>query len=130
KKPINSPVFQKADRLVAFNLPSLEKFRDKVEKGGIVLYNASLIKDPGVIPGATILAVPANDIAIELGNIQVANMVMLGAFLEVTGMFLDATIDHILQKLLGERKAHLMPINRSAIAAGRELAKNGASSHA
>jgi len=130
KKPINSPVFQKADRLVAFNLPSLEKFRDKVEKTGVVLYNSSLIQEPGVIDAKTVLAVPANDVALSLGNIQVANMVMLGAFLEVTGMFQAATIEHILQKLLGERKAHLMPINLAAISAGRELAKNGAASHA
>jgi 2-oxoglutarate ferredoxin oxidoreductase subunit gamma len=130
RKPINSPVFQKADRLVAFNLPSLAKFRDKVAKGGLVLYNSSLIKEDVKIADARVIAVPANDIALALGNIQVANMVMLGAFLAATDMFQDATVDHILQKFLGERKAHLMPINRSAIAAGRDLVKGGAELHA
>lgn len=130
RKPINSPVFQKADRLVAFNLPSLQKFKDKVVPGGLVLYNSSLIKDEVAIAGVTVLPVPANDVALSLGNVQVANMVMLGAFLEATGMFMDATVDHILQKFLGERKAHLMPINRDAIAAGRALAKGGGNPHA
>jgi len=129
KKPINSPVFMKADRLVAFNLPSLQKFRDKVAPGGLVLYNSSLIRDNVEIPGATVIAVPANDVAIELGNVQVANMVMLGTFLEATGMFRDATIDKILTKFLGERKAHLKPVNLQAIAAGRKLAAGGTDPH-
>ncbi len=125
KKPINSPVFQKADRLIAFNLPSLTKFKNRVVKNGLILYNSSLIKEEVAVPDVRVIAVPANDIALSLGNIQVANMVMLGAFLEAIEMFKPETIEKILAKFLGERKAHLMSINRDAIAAGHALVAEG-----
>jgi Pyruvate/2-oxoacid:ferredoxin oxidoreductase gamma subunit len=47
-------------------------------------------------------------------------MVMFGAFLEHSGLFSDATAQKVLEKYLGEKKAHLLSINQQAIQAGRE----------
>ena len=49
KEKINSPVFKNADHLIAFNSPSLEKFRGHVAEGGLILYNSSLILDNSLI---------------------------------------------------------------------------------
>jgi 2-oxoglutarate ferredoxin oxidoreductase subunit gamma len=130
KKQINSPVFQKATHLIAFNQPSLDKFHDKVKNGGLILYNASLIEEPKHIDAIRYCGVPANDIALELGNIQIANMVMMGAYLALTDLFPSQLIEKMLAKLLGERKAHLMDINREAMARGYEFAKNYGGVHA
>lgn len=121
KKPINSPVFQNADHLIAFNAPSLEKFKDHVVPRGLVLYNASLIKDAISVHNGIVIGIPINDIATELGSMQVANMVMLGAYLELTRLFSDETIEKILKKFLGERKAHMLDINLQAIRAGKKF---------
>lgn len=119
-KPINSPVFQKATQLVAFNAPSLQKFMDKVQPKGLILYNSSLISECPTIESIRIIGVPINEIAANLGSSQVANMVMLGAYLALTDLFPEVAIIKALAQFLGEKKAHLLDINKSALAAGRE----------
>lgn len=124
KKQINSPVFQKADHVIAFNQPSLTKFKDKVKETGLILYNSSLIKDEVNADCARCVGVPINDIALELGSVQVANMVMMGAYLELTHLFSDQTIEKIIKKFLGERKAHMLDINKQAIQRGKQYVKD------
>jgi 2-oxoglutarate ferredoxin oxidoreductase subunit gamma len=123
-KQINSPTFKNSNHLIAFNLPSLEKFRKKVEDNGLILYNSSLIKDDVKEEGRLVIGVPINDMANDLGNEKVANMVMMGAYLELTKMFSDATIEAIIKKFLGERKAHLLDVNMKAINKGKEFIKD------
>ncbi|QWB99487.1 2-oxoacid:acceptor oxidoreductase family protein [Mycoplasmatota bacterium] len=123
-KQINSPTFKNANHLVAFNLPSLEKFRKNVTDNGLILYNSSLIKDEVKEEGRLCIGVPVNDIATELENEKVANMAMLGAYLELTKIFTDQTIEAIIKKFLGERKAHLLDVNMKAIQKGKDYIKN------
>jgi len=122
-KQINSPVFKNADHLVIFNLPSLDKFRNNVSDKGLILYNSSLIDRQVEEQGRLCVGVPINDIALELGNAKVANMVMMGAYLELTKLFSDATIHAIIKKVLGEKKADLLDINYKAIEAGKEFVR-------
>lgn len=130
RKPIHSPVFQKANHLIAFNGPSLDKFHDRVKAGGFILYNSSLI--PSCTPQQDIeaIGIPINEMAIELGNIQVANMIMLGAYLEQSHLFGDTTIHKVLQYFLGEKKAHFLEINVKAIEAGRRFIQERNATHA
>lgn len=130
RKPIHSPVFQKADHLLAFNGPSLDKFHDRVKAGGLILYNASLISRCEAIDQVSVIGIPINEMAIELGNIQVANMILLGAYLEWSGLFGDATIHKVLKYFLGEKKAHLVEINVNAIEAGRRFIRERNVHHA
>ncbi|OQX93318.1 MAG: 2-oxoacid:ferredoxin oxidoreductase subunit gamma [Tenericutes bacterium 4572_104] len=123
KEKINSPVFKNADHLIAFNSPSLEKFRGHVAEGGLILYNSSLISKEVKEGSLLSVGVPVNDIAIKLGNQKVANMVMMGAYLELTHLFSDETILAIIKKFLGEKKAHLLDINIEAIKAGKDYVK-------
>ena len=122
-KQINSPVFKNADHLVAFNLPSLEKFKDHIVKDGLILYNSSLIDGEVKSDQAMVIGVPINEIATSLGNDKVANMVMMGAYLELTHLFGDETIEAIIKKFLGERKANLLDVNKKAIEEGRAYIK-------
>lgn len=124
EKNINSPVFQKATHLVAFNPPSLDKFMDKMVDGGLILYNSSLITDKVESPHALCVGVPINDIANELGIAQIANTVMMGAYLELTHLFDFDTMIEVLKKKLGERKAHLLDINIEALKRGSEYVKS------
>ena len=130
KKQINSPVFNKATHFIAFNQPSLNKFINNVKSDGMILYNSSLIEKPNPMENIQMIGVPANDIAIELGNIQVANMVIMGAYIGLTDMFSVEIIEKMLKKFLGEKKAHLMGINQQAIQRGIDFVKNKGDFHA
>ncbi|MBU1145733.1 MAG: 2-oxoacid:acceptor oxidoreductase family protein [Firmicutes bacterium] len=130
KKTINSPVFQKANHVIAFNAPSLEKFKDKIKENGLILYNSSLVKEHISSDQGVCIGVPINDIAAELGSMQVANMVMMGAYLELTNLFSDQTIQKILHKFLGEKKAHMVDINMEAIQRGKDYIKDSGVTYA
>ena len=121
-KYINSPVFSKADCLIAMNKPSLDKFINKVEDKGVILYNSSLID--GLTTNILHIGIPVNDIAAELGNNKVINMVMMGAYLEVFNTFSEEVIEKVLRKILGPEKAGLVEVNIKAINAGREFVRN------
>ena len=116
---INSPVFKCADDLIVFNYPSLVKFHDDIKDKGIILYNSSLITDAVKSDYASVYGIPINDISVDLDNNQVANMVMIGAYLELTRIFDEETIEKALIKFLGERKSKMIDINLKAIEAGR-----------
>lgn len=121
--PINSPTFLKATTLIILNPPSLEKFKNRLMKGGDVLYNSNMILDEVNIEDASIYPIPANDIASLLGNPMVSNMVMLGGYLALYGDLSKDIIWHSLQEMLGEKRKHLLEINIKAIEMGYNTVK-------
>jgi 2-oxoglutarate ferredoxin oxidoreductase subunit gamma len=122
-KPIASPVITKASCVIAMNRPSLEKFEDAVRPGGLLLVNSSLIDIKAKRTDIDVCYVPANEIAEKLGSGKVANMVILGAYIEKTKcVSIDSVLEALLHKL-GQKKAHLVDINRQALLAGAEAVR-------
>ena len=122
-KPIASPIITKASCVIAMNRPSLEKFEELVRPGGTLIVNSSLIDIKSSRDDIDVIYVPANEIAETLGSPQVANMVILGAFLaKKPCVEVDSVLAALLAKL-GKRKAHLIDVNKQAIAAGGECVK-------
>ena len=122
-KPIASPVITKATCVVAMNRPSLDKFEDTVRAGGTLIVNSSLIDVKSKRDDINVFYVPANEIAEELGSTQVANMVILGAYLELSKCVqLDSILEALLNKL-GKKRAHLIEANKQAIEAGANRVK-------
>ena len=117
---VNSPVISSPDSIIIMNKPSLDKFQPKLRKGGHLFLNTSLVKDVVVREDVNVHNVAANDIAIELGNLKVANMVMLGAYLEVTKVFDPESVLEILKKKFTGSKAALIGINKKALEAGKK----------
>ena len=121
--PIASPVITKASCIVAMNRPSLDKFESMVREGGTLIINSSLIDVKSTRSDINAVYVPANEIAEKLGTPQVANMVVLGAYLELSKCVkLDSLIEALLEGL-GERKAHLVEINKLALGEGAKCVK-------
>ena len=72
---IGSPIVRQPQVAIVFNLPSMEKYESLVKAGGVLVYNSSLIDSEPQRTDITYVPVPANDIAEELGNLKMANMV-------------------------------------------------------
>jgi 2-oxoglutarate ferredoxin oxidoreductase subunit gamma len=120
--PIGSPVVNTPMDLVAMNRPSLEKFEPTVREGGIILVNSSLIPDRVQRKDVIEILVPANDTAIELGNNKGANMVVLGAYVEATGIVkLDTVLEHIPVEFA--RKQQYVEANIACVKQGAEIAR-------
>lgn len=117
---IGSPLVTDPDVLVAMNLPSMLKFEPKLKKGGLLIYNSSLIEREEGRDDITVIPVPANEIATELGNSRVANMVVMGTLLAKTGVAKFESISAALRKVLPAHRHDLLPVNEQAMERGAE----------
>ncbi len=76
--PIGSPVVPHPTIVVAMNGPSMRKFEPRLKKGGLLLYNSSLIDFKPERDDIEVIAVKANDIAEDEGSKMAANMAAIG----------------------------------------------------
>lgn len=124
-KPIACPVVSKPDSLIAMNKASLNKFAPRLKTDGLLVMNSSLIdSEPDLAETIEILEVPADDIALELGNPKAANMVVLGAYLQRRGVLSPDAAAASLADVLAKRYHQTLPVNTKAIQRGAEFAKN------
>ena len=101
--PIASPVASFPDFAVLMNTPSLTKFEGRVKTGGTVFLNSDLVELRPKRRDIQVVAVPANSIAERLGNPRGANMVMIGSFVQKTGLVsLKSVIKSV--KIIFEKK--------------------------
>ena len=118
KDEIFSPIVTGATSAIVMNRPSLDKFEKSVIPGGKLFINSSIIDIPATRRDIEAYYVPCNEIANELGFSTVSNMVMLGAYLEKCPCVeVESALKALLEKL-GEKKAHLLSMNREAFARG------------
>ena len=122
-RDIGSPVVSQPSCVVAMNLPSLDKFEDKVKPGGVLVINSSLITREPKRQDVKTVKVGATDIANEMGNARVANMVALGAVLEATGAVTADGLMEALRKNLPAHRQNLLPLNKEAIEKGRNAVR-------
>ena len=115
---IISPIVLQPSELIAMNLPSLDKFEPAVKSGGYIYVNNTIIKRKLARTDVKAIYVPTLDIAAELGNMRVANMVMLGSYIEATGVLKFDTVVNMLRNVFTGKKAHLVEINRQALQRG------------
>jgi 2-oxoglutarate ferredoxin oxidoreductase subunit gamma len=120
---IGSPIVGYPQSCVIMSKPSLLKYAPKVKPRGLLLLNSSMV-DPKEVPrnDLDLLPIPANEIAQELKNDRLANMVVIGAFVEKTKVVSLDTLIAALPKIFDERHHHLIPANTEAIRKGAECA--------
>ncbi len=116
-KPVASPVISKPDCLIAMNKPSLYKFVDKVVPGGLIIVNKSLIEDKVERTDVKVAYVEANELAHEVGNVKTANIIVLGAFIKLSGLLPYETVDATIDKIFA-KKPKVIPMNKVAFKKG------------
>jgi len=118
-EPIDSPLVTSPNVLLAMNEPSLKKFVETVQPGGWILYNGEAVPEECKRGDVRTLAFPFTQIADELGEPRVANMVILGTLLELTGALPQASVDAALHRLV--KQSRWLEIDERALARGRAL---------
>ncbi len=120
---IVSPIVLEPTELIAMNLPSLIKFEPTVKAGGTIFVNSSIIAEKVTRTDVRAIYVPCLEIAQELGNMKVANMVMLGAYIQAMGNLSVETIKEMLVHMFTGPKAKLVDLNIEALARGAACVK-------
>ena len=118
---IASPLVNTPDSLIVLSKASLNKFGPRLKPGGLLVFNSSRIDRPPDRTDIEILAVPADEIALELHAPKSTNMVALGAYLQKRGRIAPATAIDSLPEILAQRYHNTIPVNKQAILAGAEI---------
>lgn len=123
-KPVGSPLIANdATCTIAMNLPSLDKFESDVIPGGKILINSSLIERKVEREDIEAYYINANELANELGNPKVANMVMLGAYLELSKTVEVESVLEAFKKVFGPSKERFVPLNKDALLKGAQAVR-------
>jgi 2-oxoglutarate ferredoxin oxidoreductase subunit gamma len=120
--PIASPMVTAPTSLVIMNKASQAKFAHRLRPGGILVYNSSLIDSAPDLPETdTVVPIPADELAIELGNQKVANMIMLGAYARLCRVLEPAAVMEALPYALAERHHNTLTTNAAALKKGADF---------
>lgn len=119
--PVGSPIVQHPNVLMVMNLPSLEKYENDVEPGGMIFIDSTLIDKKVTRTDVKAFYVPATRLAGEMGAPNLANMILLGKVIAETGCIDWASLDAALKKVIPARKADLFGLNMKALETGRDF---------
>jgi 2-oxoglutarate ferredoxin oxidoreductase subunit gamma len=122
-EPIASPVASFPDFAVLMNTPSVMRFEGGVKAGGIVLLNSDLIELRPKRKDVDVLAVPVNSIAEELGSARGANMVMIGAFVQKTGVVNLKAVIQSVKTIFESKGPKVHKMNTKALKEGAAFVK-------
>jgi len=115
---IGCPVVDSPTAIVVMNVASMRKFEPKLQSGGQMFINQSLIPDDTTRTDVKSYMVDAVSIAKEeLKNERTANMVMLGAIIRMTNVVKMESIHKIVEKTFTGKKAAMVPLNLEALEA-------------
>jgi len=117
---IASPVASSPEFIVVMNQPSLARFQNQIQSGGLLFVNSSLVEAEILRGDIEVVSVPANSIAEELGSPRSANIVMLGAFIKKSNLVSVPSVIEALKTTLKNRQK-LIDVNKRALTAGYEL---------
>ena len=120
---IGSPLVANPPAMIALNLPSYDKYEPLIQKGGVMVVNASMVDRGPKRDDITTISVRANEIAEEIGDRKLTNMVAVGALLARLPEISLEAVEAALKAHLPERHHKLLPKNYEALRRGYEEAK-------
>jgi len=118
---IGAPLVRRPSAAVVLNIPSMNAFEPEVKPDGVLVVNSSLVPRRSERTDIRVFHVPATEMAIELGDIRVANTICLGVLAAATGVVSIDAVAEALDHHLPERHRGVLDLNRAALKKGAEL---------
>ncbi len=118
---IGSPLVRRPSAAVVLNIPSMEAFEPALKPGGVLVVNSSLIPQKSERDDIRVIYIPATDMAIELGNARMANVICLAALVNATGVVALDAVKQALNDHLPARHRKLLGLNSKAMDQGAAL---------
>ena len=118
---IGAPLVRRPSASIVLNLPSMEAFEPAVKPDGVLVVNSSLVLQKSERDDIHVFYAPATDMATELGNIRMANVICLGVLVQATGVVSLEAIEQALDDHLPERHRKLLGLNKEALHKGAAM---------
>lgn len=119
---VGTPVGDKMDDLIVMNEPSLNKFLGILKPGGTLFINSSIVTSEITRDDVKVVKAPVTEMALEMGNSKVLNVIMLGVYVGYTEVVDPAIVWETIEHKLG-KKPKLLPLNKMAFEKGLEIGK-------
>ena len=123
--PIGSPIIRNPTAVIVMNPPSMEEYEPLVKPGGVLVANSTLVRERSKRDDISVVYVPANDLAAELGNVKMANVVVLGALLAIRPILPAEAVKQAMEDHIPEHRKHIIEPNKRALDRGIEYAQEG-----
>lgn len=123
EEEISSPLTENPVMAVILNRPSLDRFESKIKPNGTLVINTSLVDRQPERGDLEVLELPMNQLAEEMGNPRGANMILLGAYLQKTGVVDVKQALKQFEVIFKGKPEKVIEKNREAFLAGVEYAK-------
>ncbi|MCX5776440.1 MAG: 2-oxoacid:acceptor oxidoreductase family protein [Candidatus Firestonebacteria bacterium] len=120
-KNIASPVIGKAEVIIALDNVGFDNYENSLSENGLLILNSSLIKRETKRKDAKVCKFPITELAKELGNIRIANMLALGIYVGKTKAVKLRSIIAALDNVASEKYKELVAINKKAMEKGFQL---------
>lgn len=120
---IVSPMAQFGRVLVAMNSVAYHKFINELEPGGTLIYDSTSITEEIERKDITAIAVPAADIALEIGSPKVANILVNGVLLGACGIVSPEDFQKSLDAKFARKGPEVCALNAKALQRGLELGR-------
>ena len=120
---IISPLIRQCDNLIVLNEQAYKKFIGQLKPGGLLIANANRVTSAIERTDIRVISLAVDDLAAELGNTKVANIIMLGALAGATGILTPAELDESIRRKFASKKPAVVEMNLKALEKGLDAAK-------
>jgi len=124
--PIRSPLRRDVSAVILMHPQFLAEYQQRVKPGGLFLLDSTLIKERVTRGDIRTIYLPATEYATDIGSSRIANLVLLGGYLALSGALPLETMEEVLSEGARGRGAEawerLLPLNKRALREGAHLA--------
>ncbi len=120
---VGSPVVGRPQKMILMDGIAVDNYLDRIHSGGLAIINTSLASGEVNRDDIELVTIPATDIAAQLGSEQATNMVLLGAYVQASGVVELQAVEQALHRVLPERHHDYIPTNVAALQRGAQLAE-------
>jgi 2-oxoglutarate ferredoxin oxidoreductase subunit gamma len=118
---IASPIVDTFCSVLAFDQDGYASYGGRLDPGGLIVWDRSRVLDPFAIPGVDSYGLPIHRIAHEAGAPRSANMVLLGAYNRLRGLFTIDELEQAMRDFLPPWRHDFVPSNRRVLGAVEDL---------
>ena len=119
---ITSPVTMTPEAAIIMSAAHLGSFEPRMAPGSMMILDSSVLRTKSQRQDLKVFYIPATETATKLGNMAVANLVLLGAYLEASETVplevVEATLE---RRMAGTRREDMLSLNKAALREGAKL---------
>jgi Pyruvate/2-oxoacid:ferredoxin oxidoreductase gamma subunit len=120
------PIVPSVWGVLALHGQGLAALAPKIERGGVLVANTSLVAEPPAWDGVRLVGVPATALAKTMGVPLGAGMIALGAFAAATGLVRVEALQAAVDDVLPPHRRQLAEANRACLAHGASAVSGAA----